>query len=61
MGISIVVFFGIVMGAVIVSAVIGLILGIKHSRRNVVGFLIENSDTPIDDVIKKDFSLDFEE
>jgi len=61
MEISLFLFFTVVVGAVIISAIAGAIFGLKRNNGVVIDPRIDNSDHLLDSVITKDFEIPFED
>ena len=61
MGISLLTFFSIVAGAVVIAAIAGVLFGKKHGKVSIVNPYIDNSDSKLDEVINEDFQIDFED
>ena len=55
------VFFSIVIGAVIIAAIAGVVFGLKRGNSIAVSPHIDNTDHVLDNIITKDFQIDYED
>ena len=58
---SLSIFFTIVVGAVVISAIAGVIFGLRRDYDVVIDPHIDNSDHLLDSVITKDFEIPYED